>query len=124
MSMTDAQFREVVQRDAVRAGWPADVGSEQRGNVGRPQRPDARRGPQQRRGPVGHAPAVLDHEREIRSLLSMCKLPATLQEDLRAARVLTFQAARSLCASVVNSANPKLALERLRLHLFTKARHA
>lgn len=121
MSTADAAFRDAVLRDAVAAGWSPEVARYLAANAGKPQHRDAQQ-QQQRRDPVGRAPAVVNHAAEIAAMLRSCKLPASLQDDLRAARVLTFEAARSLCASVVDSANPKAALERLRLHLFAKAR--
>jgi hypothetical protein len=121
--MSDS-FTKQVEADAIACGWPPAAAALLAKFAGKPPPTDARSGPQQRRGPVGKSPAVFDHAREIAALLRACKLPAGLQDDLRAARVLTFQSARTLCASVVGSANPKVALERLRLHLFTKARHA
>jgi hypothetical protein len=118
--VNDTQFRQQVAADAERAGWSPDLAEKLARLVGKPVS-ERKQAP---RGPIGKAPRVVNHPREIAALLRVCSLPAAMQADFAAAGVCTFAAVRKMVAPVLAARDPKAAAQALRLHLFARRKTA
>jgi hypothetical protein len=95
-------FQSQVKREARGMGWSPDLAAKLARLVGRPVG-ERKQAP---RGPVGKAPRVVNHPREIASLLRVCGLPASMQADFSAAGVLTFEGVRKMLGPVFPIGRP------------------